>query len=100
MVLFDPEGKLKKYNTVEEIIANFYDLRLKYYQIRKDYMISVIKKDVAILSNKARFIKMIIDDELVIKKKMRNVIVNELYDLKFDTQSALDKIRIKSKFTE
>ena len=60
-------------------------------------MISVIKKDVAILSNKARFIKMIIEDELVIKKKMRNVIVNELYDLKFDTQSTLDKIRIKSK---
>ena len=97
MVLFDPEGKLRKYNTVEEIISSFYDLRLKYYQIRKDYMISVIKKDVAILSNKARFIKMIIEDELVIKKKMRNVIVNELYDLKFDTQSALDKIRIKSK---
>ena len=97
MVLFDPEGKLRKYNTVEDIISTFYDLRLKYYQIRKDYMISVIKKEVAILSNKARFIKMIIEDELVIKKKMRNVIVNELYDLKFDTQSTLDKIRIKSK---
>ena len=97
MVLFDPEGKLKKYNTVEEIMSTFYDLRLKYYQIRKDYMISVIKKDVAILSNKARFIKMIIEDELVIKKKMRNVIVNELYELKFDTQTTLDNIRIKSK---
>ena len=97
MVLFDPEGKLRKYNTVEEIMSTFYDLRLKYYQIRKDYMISVIKKDVAILSNKARFIKMIIEDELVIKKKMRNVIVNELYELKFDTQTTLDNIRIKSK---
>ena len=97
MVLFDPEGKLKKYNTVEEIMSTFYDLRLKYYQIRKDYMISVIKKDVAILSNKARFIKMMVEDELVIKKKMRNVIVNELYELKFDTQTTLDNIRIKSK---
>ena len=97
MVLFDPDGKLKKYNTVEEIMATFYDLRLKYYQIRKDYMISAIKKDVAVLTNKARFIKMIIEDELVIKKKKRNVIVNELYELKFDTQSALDAIRIKSK---
>ena len=60
MVLFDPDGKLKKYTSVEEIMQTFYDLRLKFYQIRKDYMISVIKKDVAILSNKARFIKMII----------------------------------------
>ena len=100
MVLFDPNGKLKKYSSVEEIMQTFYDLRLKYYQIRKDYMISVIKKDVAILSNKARFIKMVIEDELVIRKKKRNVIVNELYDLKFDTQSAIDKIRIKSKSEE
>ena len=100
MVLFDPEGKLKKYSTVEEIMQTFYDLRLKYYKLRKDYMISVIKKDVAVLSNKARFIKMVIEDELIIRKKKRNVIVNELYDLKFDTQSALDKIRLKSKSEE
>ena len=100
MVLFDPDGKLKKYTSVEEIMQTFYDLRLKFYQIRKDYMISVIKKDVAILSNKARFIKMIIEDELIIRKKKRNVIVNELYDLKFDTQSAIDKIRLKSKSEE
>ena len=100
MVLFDPDGKLKKYTSVEEIMQTFYDLRLKFYQIRKDYMISVIKKDVAILSNKARFIKMIIEDELIIKKKKRNVIVNELYDLKFDTQSTIDKIRLKSKSEE
>jgi DNA topoisomerase-2 len=100
MVLFDPEGKLKKYSTVEEIMQTFYDLRLKYYKIRKDYMISVIKKEVAVLSNKARFIKMVIEDELIIRKKKRNVIVNELYDLKFDTQSALDKIRLKSKSEE
>jgi DNA topoisomerase-2 len=100
MVLFDPNGKLKKYTTVEEIMQTFYDLRLKFYQIRKDYMISVIKKDVALLSNKARFIKLIIDDVLVIRKKKRNVIVNELYDLKFDTQSAIDRIRLKSKSEE
>ena len=100
MVLFDPQGKLKKYSTIEEIMQTFYDLRLKYYQIRKDYMISLIKKDVAMLSNKARFIKMVIEDELIIRKKKRNVIVNELYDLKFDTQSSLDKIRLKSKYEE
>ena len=100
MVLFDPNGKLKKYTSVEEIMQTFYDLRLNYYQKRKEYMISVIKKDVATLTNKARFIKMVIEDELIIRKKKRNIIVNELYDLKFDTQSSIDKIRIKSKSEE
>ena len=97
MVLFSPEGKLKKYNTIEEILETFYNLRLEYYHLRKDYMISVLKKEVATLSNKARFIKMVIEDELIIKKKKRAVIVNELYELKFDTQSMLDAKKQKTK---
>ena len=97
MVLFSPEGKLKKYNTVEEILETFYNLRLQYYTIRKDYLISVLKKEVSTLSNKARFIKMVIEDELIIKKKKRVILVNELYDLKFDTQTMLNKIKMKTK---
>ena len=97
MVLFSPEGKIKKYNSVEEILDTFYNLRLEYYHIRKEYMISVLKKELATLSNKARFIKMVIEDELIIKKKKRVVLVNELYDLKFDTQTMLNEKKIKTK---
>ena len=35
MVCFDYEGRIKKYNTVEEILRDFYHLRLAYYQKRK-----------------------------------------------------------------
>ena len=97
MVLFSPEGKLKKYNSIEEILETFYNLRLQYYHTRKEYMISLLKKEVATLSNKARFIKMVIEDELIIKKKKRVVLVNELYDLKFDTQTMLNEKKIKTK---
>ena len=97
MVLFSPEGKLKKYNSIEEILETFYNMRLKYYHLRKDYMISVLKKEVATLSNKARFIKMVIEDELIIRKKKRAVLVNELYDLKFDTQTMLNEKKQKTK---
>ena len=97
MVLFSPEGKLKKYDTVEEILETFFNLRLQYYTIRKDYMISVLKKEVATLTNKARFIKMVIEDELIIKKKKRVILVNELYDLKFDTQTMLNQKKMKTK---
>ena len=91
MVLFSPEGKLKKYNSIEEILQTFYDLRLNYYVLRKEYMISLLKKEVATLSNKARFIKM------VIKRKKRAVLVNELYELKFDTQTMLNEKKQKTK---
>ena len=35
MICFDPEGKIKKYNSPEEIIEEFYPKRLAYYQKRK-----------------------------------------------------------------
>ena len=37
MICFDKDGKIKKYNSPEEIIEDFYPLRLAYYQKRKVY---------------------------------------------------------------
>jgi len=38
MICFDFEGKIKKYNLLEEIINKFYPKRLAYYQKRKAHM--------------------------------------------------------------
>lgn len=35
MVLFDPEGKIKKYDSTSDILEDFYLLRLSFYQKRK-----------------------------------------------------------------
>ena len=35
MICFDFEGKIKKYNNPEEILEDFYPIRLSYYQKRK-----------------------------------------------------------------
>lgn len=35
MMCFDVDGKIKKYNTPEEVIEEFYGIRLAYYQKRK-----------------------------------------------------------------
>ena len=36
MVAFDPQGRIRKYDTPEEILTEFYHLRLEYYQKRKE----------------------------------------------------------------
>ena len=97
MVLFSPDGKIKRYSSVEEILEIFYNLRLEYYGKRKEYMISIMRKDLGILSNKVRFIKAVISEELIIKNKKRAILVNELLDSGYDTMSKLEKLRIKSK---
>jgi hypothetical protein len=37
MVLFNSLGKLQKYKDIADICEEFYELRYKYYENRKDY---------------------------------------------------------------
>ncbi|GES91633.1 DNA topoisomerase II [Rhizophagus clarus] len=64
MVCFDGNGRIKKYNSAEEILLEFYDYRLEYYRKRKDHMLKVLALEVNQLRNKARFIQMKIDHNL------------------------------------
>ena len=72
MVAFDPMGRIKKYNDVLEIIKDFYYVRLEYYQKRKDYMTDNLQNQLLMLSEQARFIKMIIEKQLSVANKKRN----------------------------
>ncbi|KAI9672891.1 MAG: DNA topoisomerase 2 [Trizodia sp. TS-e1964] len=83
MVAWDPEGRLRKYETPGHILKEFYTYRLKMYQRRKEYLINERNKELEVMSNQTRFIKMIIDGKLVISKKKKSVLVDELKRNKF-----------------
>ncbi|KAI9374692.1 DNA topoisomerase [Aspergillus egyptiacus] len=83
LVAFDPEGRITKYNSVEDILKEFYAVRLKYYEKRKQYQLAQLQKELDKLTNQARFIQMIIDGELVVSKKKKSVLVGELKDKGF-----------------
>ena len=55
-VLFDHLGCIKKYDNVEEILREFYDLRLEFYKKRKAYMVGMLEAEALKLDNIARFI--------------------------------------------
>ncbi len=57
MHLFNKEGIITKYDTVEEIIDEFYAIRLIFYKKRKEAMINQLEHELKVLSNKARFIR-------------------------------------------
>ena len=57
MYLFDEKQQLHKYYTVEDIIKKYYPIRLNGYKDRKAYLLKILSRTIAILSNKARFIK-------------------------------------------
>ncbi|OSX67990.1 hypothetical protein POSPLADRAFT_1072653 [Postia placenta MAD-698-R-SB12] len=78
MICFDFDGKIKKYNSPEEIIEDFYPKRLAYYQMRKDYMANELSTELDRLTNQARFVQMIVDKELVVSNRKKADIVAEL----------------------
>ncbi|KAF9943264.1 DNA topoisomerase 2 [Mortierella alpina] len=90
MVCFDPQGRIKKYSSPEEIVQEFYDLRLEFYRKRKDYLIDVLTKQWMRLDNRVRFILMIISGELQVQNRKKAVIVDELRMKGFNGVSELD----------
>lgn len=63
-------GSLKKYESVQDILKDFFELRMKYYVLRKDWLIGMLGAESAKLSNQARFILEKIQGTLVIGEKL------------------------------
>jgi len=84
MNLFNYEDKLKKYETVQEIIDDYYQIRLEYYEDRKDYLIDALEKDILTLSNKAKYIKEVLDGSIDLRKKKKQEIINMLQEKEYD----------------
>lgn len=94
MVLFNPEGQIKKYATPLEILDDFYFLRLGYYQRRKEHLVDQLKLVYDRLSNQARFVSMIIARELSVSNRKKADIVAELRARQFQ---AFPKVVAKAK---
>jgi len=92
MVLFDAEGKIAKYDSALDILTEFCKVRRTAYEKRKDYLVCSLTKDKEILSNKARFILMIVNEELEIRKKKKDVLLKELQKLKFTPMCEINAI--------
>ena len=77
MVLFDPKGCIKRYSSIAEILKEFYEVRLEFYNRRKDYMEGMLAAESLKLDNIARFICEKIDGIIVIGKIFDRVIINQ-----------------------
>ncbi|KAI3338874.1 DNA topoisomerase [Ustulina deusta] len=85
LVAFDTRGMIRKYEKVEDILEEFYLFRMEMYSKRKAHWLSVYHSDYRKLKNQARFVQEIMDGELVVSRKKRQVIVGELRERKYET---------------
>ena len=85
LTTLDENGKLKIFDKAEDIVKHFVDVRLGWYQTRKDYLIDKTEKQLSLVTNKARFIKDIIDGKLKINNVPKEKIVTYLKTNAYDT---------------
>jgi DNA topoisomerase-2 len=82
--VLDEFGKLKIFTTASEIISYFVQFRLKFYDKRKEYLISKLNSELKLISNRARFIQMIVLGKLKVNNVPKKEIIQALENAKFD----------------
>ena len=84
MNLFDPNDKLKKYDTTGDIMYDFYAKRLKLYGKRRKNMMERLQELLKTLSNKARYIQENLDGTIDLRRKKQADVEKLLVDKKYD----------------
>ena len=78
MHLFHPTRGIKRYTSAEDILVDFVEIRIDHYKKRKAHQLIELERMSKLLDDKARFIKMVVDGELVIFKRTRASIEEDL----------------------
>lgn len=78
MVLYNHEHKLHRYQNVEEIMDEFYEVRLAAYNKRVKHRLDEIEKQLIIINERIRFITDIIDGKIVVFKRSKDNIREQL----------------------
>jgi len=101
MHLFDSNDKLQKFNKVTDIIDNYYDVRLRLYQTRKENMISNLEKELVRLTNRVKYITENLDGTIDLRKKKKDEVIAMLeskgYNKICDTENDEDGYKYLTK---
>lgn len=85
MVLFDYQGVLRKYDSPEAILKEFFEVRKDFYYRRKKYLEGKFEAETGKLSNQARFILMNIEEDFKLVKMKEDPLIKELIRRGFDS---------------
>lgn len=92
MVLFNENGNIKKYDSIDEIINAFCNIRLDYYVKRKKYILGQLETEIKFLGNKRRFLEEVMSGDIKLfddkgktrKSRKTSDIITELEERGYD----------------
>ena len=90
--LYNHKGSIQKYETVNDILDEYFYVRYNLYEKRKDHEVNELKTKVALISAKCKFILDIIDEHIIIFRKSKAYIKSKLFVKKYPGYSTEHKI--------
>ena len=78
MHLFHPSKGIYKYESPEEILLDFVEIRTKTYKKRKTHLIHVLKEKSKKMENMSKFVDMVIHEKLIVFKRKRSDLEHEI----------------------
>lgn len=78
MYLFNRERRIQKYDTVLDVLLEFYAVRLAAYATRKRVQLEELRARADVLANKIRFLQAVIDGSLIVHSRSRAELEAEL----------------------
>jgi DNA topoisomerase-2 len=78
MHVFDENCMIRKIRCPEEIIYRFYKVRKAHYISRKKYLVEKLNNECVLLDSKIRFIKLVIEEKVIIFNKKKDFIIKQL----------------------
>jgi len=91
MVCFSPEMKIKRYGTVGDMMEDYYQLRLKGYETRKDLELKRLERELIEYDAKARFLLALLEDRMDLRRKSDEAIVEALKKENLPALDAMEK---------
>lgn len=78
LTCIDENNKIRVFKTPKEIVDHFIEVKKKYLQVRKEYLINELTSDIELNASKYLFIKAIIDGDLVVNNRKKDLIIQDL----------------------
>ena len=100
MVLFIGNGKLQKFDSIDEIIDLFCKKRFEFYILRKNRKLKILKENLKYSKNKKKFLEDVMAERIIVYKKTNEFLENKLetenYDRKDESFDYLLNMNIRS----
>ena len=74
----DENNRVREFGSIQEILDSFIDIRLKYYNKRKQHILDNLKNTLMQLSSKYLFIKGVVDKTIIVSNKKKDDIIKQL----------------------